>query len=109
MFKNRFILVIGVLALLLVTMAVTYPRTNASLAASDFHQRHPEWQWASGVQNAVIPVTGISAAPDYYQRHPEFGIQVSTMLAASDYFMRHPELTESAKPIDLTDYFFRQR
>ena len=108
MFKNRFILVLGVLSLLLATMAVTYPRTNASLAASDFHQRHPEWQWASGAQNAVIPVTGISAAPDYYQRHPELKISLADTLDTTDYFMRLSILNAPLTSADLTDYFFRQ-
>ena len=108
MFKNRFILVLGVLSLLLVTMAVANPRTNASLAASDFHQRHPEWQWVNGAQNAVIPVTGISAAPDYYQRHPELRISLADALDTTDYFMRLSLLSVPVKSADLTDYYFRQ-
>ena len=41
MFKYRFLLVLGVISLLSAAMAVSYPRSNASQAASDFHQRHP--------------------------------------------------------------------
>jgi hypothetical protein len=99
---NRILLALGVLSMLLVTMAVSYPRTNASLpigqGASDFYQRHPAWTWASR-----------DTTTDYFQRHPELSVTASAPLAASDYFMRHPELTISvAASADLTDYFFRQ-
>jgi hypothetical protein len=133
MFKNRFLVVIGVISLLLVTMAVSTPRSNTSSSpdqdGSDFYQRHPDWTWAVNGQNAVIPVTGKSAFPDYAQRHPELsvspiiGLGASDYfqrhselitpsilgLGASDYFMRHPELTASAEvSVDMTDYYFRQ-
>jgi hypothetical protein len=128
MFKNRFLFVLGVISLLSVTMAVSYPRSTASQAASDFHQRHPNWTWTVNSQNAVIPVTGDSAFPDYAQRHPELsvspiiGLGASDYfqrhselitpsilgLGASDYFMRHPELTVPADAsVDMTDYYFR--
>jgi hypothetical protein len=109
MFKNRFILVLGVLSLLLVTMAVSYPRTAAPLAAdqeaSDIFQRHPEWR--SNVQNAVVPVTGANDFSDYYQRHPELKVPAAIAVDTSDYFMRHSELRVPAKSIDLSDYFLR--
>ena len=80
MFKNRFFLVIGVLSLVLVTMAISNPKSNVSLAAdqgaSDFYQRHPDWTWASNAQNSVVPVTGNSEASDYFQRHPELSAPV---------------------------------
>ena len=128
MFKNRFLLVLGVISLLSVTMAVSYPRSTASQAASDFHQRHPNWTWAVNAPNAAIPVTGDSAFPDYAQRHPELSVSpilglrasdyfqrhpelIATSilgLEASDYFMRHPELTVPAEvSVDMTDYYFR--
>ena len=111
MFKNRFILALGVLSLLLVTMAVSNPFSKASPAtvqgASDFYQRHPGWQWAAHGLKAIIPLTGDSAFSDYYQRHPEWGLRLSDTLAASDYFMRHPELTKSTEATALTDYYFR--
>jgi len=132
MFQNRFLVVIGVISLLLVTMAVSTPRSNVLLStdqgASDFYQRHPDWTWAVNSQNAVIPVTGKSAFPDYSQRHPELsvspiiGLGASDYfqrhselitpsilgLGASDYFMRHPEVTASAEgSVDMTDYYFR--
>jgi len=112
MFKNRFLLMLGVASLLLVTMAVSNPRSNASLAAdqgaSDFYQRHPDWTWAINDQNVVIPATGDSAFPDYFQRHPELSAPVAISIDTTDYFFRHPELRAfSTKSIDLTDYFFR--
>lgn len=112
MIKNRFILVLGVLSLLLVTVAVSYSRSNAAFpadeGASDFYQRHPDWKWAIGDANSVVPVTGESAFPDYYQRHPELSAPVPITIDTTDYFFRHPELRASAlKSIDLTDYFFR--
>jgi len=112
MFKSRFLLVLGVISLLSVTMAISYPRSNSSStadqAASDFYQRHPDWTWAINDQSAVIPVTGDSAFPDYYQRHPELSVPAVLGLGASDYFQRHPELTVSAEAsVDMTDYYFR--
>ena len=112
MFNNRFILVLGVLSLLLVTVAVSYPRSNAAFAAdqgaSDFYQRHPEWKWGIDDANSVLPVTGELAFPDYYQRHPELSAPVPITIDTTDYFFRHPQLRASAmNSIDLTDYFFR--
>ena len=112
MFKNRFILVIGVISLVLVTMAVSNPKSNVSLAAdqgaSDFHQRHPDWTWASNDQNSVIPVTGISDSPDYYQRHPELRTSVVDVVDTTDYFFRHELPSPSVREADMTDYYFRQ-
>ena len=112
MFKNRFLLVLGVISLLSVTMAVSYPRANASStadqAATDFYQRHRDWTWAINDQNASIPVTGESAFPDYYQRHRELSVSPIIGLGASDYFQRHPELIAPAEAsVDMTDYYFR--
>jgi hypothetical protein len=129
MFKNRFLLVLGAISILSVTMAVSYPRSNAPLAASDFYQRHPAWIWVSNNSNASIPVAGASDAVDYFQRHPELrtsigiaidltdyssrhpelSLSTNDVLAASDYFMRHPELSAPVEvSVDTTDYFFRQ-
>ena len=127
MFKNRILLVLGVISLLSVSMAVSYPRSNASQAASDFYQRHPDW--TINLPNVVIPVTGDSAFPDYFQRHPELSVSTVIGQGASDYFQRHPELTVSSilglgasdyfqrhpelivpsagTSVDLTDYYFR--
>jgi hypothetical protein len=111
MFKNRFLLVLGVISILSVTMAVSYARPNASLpadlAGSDFYQRHPNWTWAVRDQNATIPVTGASAFPDYFQRHTELTVPSILGLDASDYFMRHPELTTPILGVEASDYFQR--
>jgi hypothetical protein len=108
MFKNRFLLVLGSVSLLLVTLAVSQPRSNASQAASDFHHRHPHWTWVINPQNAVIPMTGDSVFLDYYQRHPELSLPAVPGLTASDYFIRHPELIAPPQgAIDMTDYYFR--
>ena len=108
MFKNRFLLVLSVVSLLLVSMAISSFRSNASsskdiAAASDFYQRHPEWAWA-------IPAAEVAAPSDYFQRHPELTVSLILGVGASDYFQRHPELTASAEAsADLTDYYFRQQ
>jgi len=114
MFANRFLVVIGVISLLLVTLAVSSPRSHASSTAnfipSDLYQQHPEWWWRTTNQNVGIPLTGSSdnAFPDYYQRHPELSASTILGVGASDYFQRHPELSASVeRSIDTTDYFFR--
>jgi hypothetical protein len=112
MFKNRFILVIGVLSLVLVTMAVSNPKSNVTLAAdhgaSDFHQRHPNWQWVASDQKAIIPLTGNAAYLDYYQRHPELRVSLADTLDTTDYFIRLSSLSASVASADVTDYYFRQ-
>ena len=112
MFRNRLILVIGTLSLLLVGMASSYSRlhvaTVTAQGASDFHQRHPDWTWAVNDQKASIPLTGDSAFPDYSQRHPEQTASFLLGQDASDYFQRHPELIAPAEAsLDTMDYYFR--
>ena len=112
--KNRVILMLGVISLLMVSMAVSTVRTKSSSSnvedASDFYQRHPSWSWMVNRQNASIPITGEAAFPDYHQRHPELTKSVIAGVGASDYFQRHPELTARAgKFVDLSDYYFRQQ
>jgi len=114
MFKNRFPLVLGVISLVLVSLAVSNFNFKAlparSEAASDFYQRHPDWIWTVNRQNAIIPITGEDTFPDYFQRHPELTTPAILGLGASDYFMRHPELVALAEDaMDMTDYYFRQR
>jgi hypothetical protein len=106
MFKNRFLLVLSVVSLLLVSMAISSFRSTATsstnrVAASDFYQRHPNWTWA-------IPVAEVAAPSDYFQRHPELTAPSVIGIGASDYFQRHPELVAPASK-DLTDYYFRQQ
>jgi len=105
MFKSRFLLVLGITSLVLVSLAISSFRSHASLsnreAASDFAQRHLNWTWS-----AAVPAGAYS---DYYERHPELNGLSSLGQAASDYAQRHPELSALAAPvsIDLTDYYFR--
>jgi hypothetical protein len=116
MFKNRVLLILGVLSLFTVTIAVSTPRSNAPLAASDFYQRHPGWTWSSREaasdyfqRHPEVSAPGSTLdLTDYANRHPELGVSSDDALAASDYFMRHPELVAPAElASDLTDYFFR--
>ena len=97
MFKNRFILVLGVISVLLVSMAVSNPFSNTSAMAdqesSDFFQRHPDWQWLASEQKAIIALTGDAAFPDYHQRHPELSVRVEASVDITDYYFRHPELS----------------
>jgi hypothetical protein len=105
MFKNRFLLVLGIVSILLVSLAVSSFRTNAfpsnREAASDFYQRHPNWTWS-----ASAPAADYS---DYFQRHPELVQPMILERDTSDYALRHPDLSVSAAAasLDLTDYYFR--
>jgi hypothetical protein len=93
MYKNRFILVLGLLSLLMVAMAVTQSRSLVSSATrqpvSDFYQRHLDWKWIVKDKNTSIPITGASAFPDYFQRHPELSGSVERSIDTTDYFFRH--------------------
>ena len=121
MFKNRFLLVLGVISLLLVTMAVSSPYANAKNSAnlswparpvilpasqmnnlSDYYQRHTAW--TSNYQKASIPVTGIAAALDYFQRHFDLNVVAGPEIAVdtTDYFVRQAELSSTAKSADLS-------
>lgn len=130
MFKNRFILVVGVLSVLLFTMAVSKPSSNVSLTnrntANDFYQRHTDWTAMSN--NGRVASSGLtidmmryrtrnqnlsSAAKstdlsDYYLRHPELRVSTNATIDTSDYFLRHPDLMVSTDAaIDTSDYFLR--
>jgi hypothetical protein len=125
MFKNRFLLVLAVFSLLLVTMAVSRPFSSASVPTmegpNDFHQRHRDWNRnleASDYYERHPEFSGSAAitdiAGDFAQRHPEWtisvqnaSIPVTVILETSDYFQRHPELRTSNTVSDLSDYFLR--
>ena len=126
MFKNRFLIVLGVVSLLLVTMAVSRPFSNSSVtgaeSANDFYQRHPDWNRkpeASDYYERHPELHGSAAsvadiADDFALRHPEWIISVQSLAIpatgmgeASDYFQRHPELRTPNITIDLSDYFQR--
>jgi len=122
MFKNRFLLVISVISLVIVSLAISSFRTNAPLSnrtdASDFYQRHPDWTGSSSAPVAVYPdyfqrhpelvaasVSGAGAS-DYFERHPELVKPV--IVERDDYFQRHPELiVKAGAAVDLSDYYFR--
>jgi hypothetical protein len=57
MFKNRFLLIVGLLAVLLATMAISRPSSSAP------------------TRPVVLPVTGASEYLDYHQRHPELYVE----------------------------------
>jgi hypothetical protein len=104
MFKNRFILIVAVLSLLLVTLAVSRPFSKAPASdlegANDFYQRHPDWN--AEAASAVIPVTGAIDLSDYYLR-----LEAMKSADASDYILRHPELRIVSTKADTSDYFLR--
>lgn len=125
MFKNRILLVLGVISLLLVTMAVSRPLAITPVAsgagANDFYQRHPDWNRAPAAsdyyeRHPELNVTvGIApdATSDFTLRHPQWvsAVQIAVIpvtgnLVASDYFQRHPEL-RTLTTLDLSDYFLR--
>ena len=125
MFKNRFLLVLGVLSLLLVATAVSRPLSKTSSAGanhfSDYAERHPELRAPANIpanersdyfqrhntQNIGIPLTGPSTFPDYFQRHPELSAHAGIVVDRTDYFVRHPELRTPMESNDLSDYFLR--
>jgi len=116
MFKNRFLLILGVFSFVLVTMAISRPFSSDSLStiegANDFYQRHPNWNRnteASDYYERHPELSG-SAAPivdiagDFALRHPEWTISIQNAAIpvtgnseASDYFQRHPELSAAAE------------
>lgn len=130
--KNRLILIVGLLSVLLVAMAVSQPFSNtttavessgssandlsdyyqrqavlnaaASAGAGDFYQRHPGWV---SIPQANIPVTGSSEALDYFQRHSELIAPAGVAVDVTDYFLRHSELSAPVDTLDLSDYFLR--
>ncbi len=112
MFKNRFVLSISVISLVLVTVALSKSfsgtATASHAAANDFYQRHPDWTQASGAQSAMIPVTGSLDLSDYALRHPELSSPAAAGVDTSDYYWRHPELTQASNSgADQTDYYSR--
>ena len=109
MFRNRFIVVIGTLSLLLVGMATSYSRLHVATGqgASDFHQRHPDWVWTVRESNVVIPVAGGSEPTDYFQRHPVLIAPPQSSVDLTDYYFRQKALLPAMLAVDLTDYYFR--
>jgi hypothetical protein len=108
MFKNRFLLVLGVLSVLMVTMAISHPFASA-----------PTVEERSEPPQAVIaPPSDTANLSDYYDRHPELqarGETVHLFDTAGDFYQRHPEWTSAGQNIavpvtgasDYLDYFQR--
>ena len=116
MFKNRFLFVLGVVSVLLVSLAAsgfaTPPSPSNRTAAGEQAVNISNWTW-------MVPPSAVTiTASDYYQRHPElstlngntagnFAIEHSNWtwsvapsavtIVASDYYQRHPELSAAAK------------
>lgn len=91
MFKNRFLIVLGLLSTLLVATAVSRPFLNV--------QESP--------RSVMIPLTDANYFSDYFQRHPELSTSAGTAVDMTDYFVRHPELRTPIDSTDLSDYFLR--
>ena len=97
MFKNRFVLIVALLSVLMVTVAVSRSFSGATKPAGINEPESP----------VIVPVTGADDFSDYYQRHRELRSAAGTSVDTTDYFFRHPELRILTKPVDLTDYYFR--
>jgi hypothetical protein len=79
MFKNRFVLIVALLSLMLVSLAVSGPISRSSDPAS-----------LNGFSRPVfVPET--DNLSDYAQRHPELRVPAGKV-DMTDYFARHPDL-----------------
>ena len=112
MFANRYFLLLGSAALMLVILFSVGQALARPVAAADIDsatQSYSAWAkaagvesidsatrsyraWALDVEGAAIPVTGNAESPDYYQRHPERSTPAAAAVDMSDYFARHPAL-----------------
>jgi len=81
MFKNRFTLIAVTLFVLLVSLAIASPFSNASGSA--------DLSWQPGP--VIIPVTGVNDLSDYHQRHSELrGVSAESV----DTSLNRPQLDE---------------
>jgi hypothetical protein len=81
MFKNRFLLMVGLLAVLLATMAISRPSSSAP------------------TRPVVLPVTGASEYLDYHQRHPKLDVEEAqpyVMDSATRSYIARGEALEAA-------------
>ena len=126
MFKNRFLIVLGISSLLLVAMAVSRSSSSTAVSiegANDFYQRHRDWNrdlegsdyierhpTLGAPAGSIVDVTG-----DFALRHPAWMVSVPNAASpmtgtfeALDYFQRHPELSlPTASAADVSDYFLQ--
>lgn len=107
MYKNRSILILGVLSILLVTVAVTSAFYKSPASVDLSWPPRPDYSHLN--EKSFRSIAGSQDANDFYQRHPNWTWSVAAAEASSDYFQRHPELSASAAEVsfDLTDYYFR--
>jgi hypothetical protein len=117
--KNRIILMVGLLSVLLVTMAVSRPFTGIPSAEKLSWPPRPVIVLA--VDNTLLSdyherqaALKVAEAADFYQRHPDWAsiqqavIPVTGSSEASDYFQRHSEgIGPAGVAVDVTDYFLR--
>jgi hypothetical protein len=117
--KNRFILMVGLLSVLLVTMAVSRP--FAGIPTAEKLSWPPRPVIVSAVDNTLLSdyyerqaAMSVAEAADFYQRHPDWAsiqpavIPVTGNSEASDYFQRHTErIAPAGGAVDVTDYFLR--
>ena len=117
--KNRFMLIVGLLSVLLVTMAVSRPFSD--IPAAERLSWPPRPVIVSGVDNTQLSdyyerqaAMNVAEAADFFQRHADSvsvqqaAIPKTGSSEASDYFQRHSEMISPAGlAVDLTDYFLR--
>ena len=88
MFKNRFLLILGVLSLLLVAMAVSRPFSKTPKSADLSLPPRP----------VMIPMAGANNLSDYHERHLERRATVApTTDTASDFYLRHPKWSSNVQ------------
>ena len=113
--KNRIILFVGLLSVLLVAMAVSRPLSNIPTAEELSWPPRPVM--VSGVDETLLSdyherqaAMSVAEVADFYQRHPDWVsiqqavIPVVGSSETSDYFQRHRELSTPAET-DRTDLY----
>jgi hypothetical protein len=81
MFANRYFILLGSAALMLVILLGVQRVLARPVAVSDMDSATQSYSaWALKVEGAAIPATGNAESPDYYQRHPALrrGLPTST-------------------------------
>jgi hypothetical protein len=117
--KNRFFMIIGLLSVLLMTMAVSRP--FAAIPTAEKLSWPPRPVIVSAADNTLLSdyyerqaAMNVAEAADFFQRHSDWvsiqqaAIPVTGKSEAYDYFQRHSELIAPAGiAVDMTDYFLR--
>ncbi len=105
MLKTLFILVLGVLSLLLVTVAVSHPFSKSPTSVDLSWPPRPDYSHLN--EKPRLSAADSQSADDFYQRHPEMSASAGIAIDTTDYFLRHPELRPAAPSTDVSDYFLR--